>query len=286
MKRALEIAIISDVHLGTYGCHAKELTQYLRSIQPRTLIINGDFIDASQFKRKHFSAEHLEVINEVLRMATRGTKVYYVIGNHEDALRRFSNFSTHNIKLRNKLLLRLNGKSYWIFHGDVFDASTKISPWLAQFGTRGYQCLIRLNRLINQLRRRLGQPRMSMAAKVKNNVQRAVQYIREFEEVAIGLALKNGYDYVICGHIHQAGIKAVDRSEGRVTYMNAGDWVESLTALEYNFGRWSIHEYRASDFISVNPRLVVKAKPPKAKVELPQRRTEDIINLMVGGNDS
>ncbi len=285
MKRALEIAIISDVHLGTYGCHAKELTQYLRSIQPQTLIINGDFIDAGQFKKSHFSAEHMEVINEVLRMATNGTKVYYVIGNHDDSLRRFSNFSTRNISLRNKLVLRLRGKSYWIFHGDVFDASMKMSPLIAQLGTRGYNWLIKFNRVINKFRNRLGQPRMSMTGKVKNNVKRAIKYIREFEEIATGLALKKGYDYVICGHIHQAKIKTVEKLEGKVTYMNSGDWVENLTALEYNFGRWSVYEYHASDFIYINPRLVVKPKVSKPKVELPLRRTEDIIDLMVRGND-
>ncbi len=285
MKRALEIAIISDVHLGTYGCHAKELTQYLRSIQPQTLIINGDFIDAGQFKKSHFSTEHMEVINEVLRMATNGTKVYYVIGNHDDSLRRFSNFSTRNISLRNKLVLRLRGKSYWIFHGDVFDASMKMSPLVAQLGTRGYNWLIKLNRVINKFRNHLGQPRMSMTRKVKNNVKRAVKYIREFEEIATGLAFKKGYDYVICGHIHQAKIKTVERQEGKVTYMNSGDWVENLTALEYNFGRWSVYEYHASDFIYINPRLVVKSKISKPKVELPLRRTEDIIDLMVRGND-
>ncbi len=281
MKRALEIAIISDVHLGTYGCHAKELSQYLRSIKPRTLIINGDFIDASQFKKSHFSSAHLEVINEVIRMAVSGTKVYYLTGNHDDALRQFSNFSTGNISLRNQLVLRLKGKSYWIFHGDVFDASMKISPMVVRWGSRGYDWLIQFNRLINKGRLKLGLSQMSMAAKVKHKLKRAVRYTLDFEEIATKLAARKGYDYVICGHIHKACIRKFERPNRPVTYMNAGDWVESLTALEYNGYRWSMYQYQASDFNYVSPRLTVKPKRRRSRVDHLQRRTEDIINRMV-----
>src|SRR6056297_3924575 len=121
MKRELDIVILSDVHLGTYGCHAKELHNYLKSIQPKTLILNGDFIDIWQFRKRYFPKEHLQVIQRILKMSARGTKVYYITGNHDEALRRYSDFSSGNIHLRDKLELQLNGKSYWIFHGDIFD---------------------------------------------------------------------------------------------------------------------------------------------------------------------
>lgn len=278
MKRNLELVIISDVHLGSPSCHAKELLQYLRSIKPRTLIINGDFIDSRQFRKKHFLAEHQEVISEVIRMSVSKTKVYYLMGNHDDVLRKRSGFSPGNIKLMNKMSFKLKEKTYWVFHGDVFDASIKFSPYIVRLGVKGYELLLNINRVINRVRKIFGHPRMSFSEKVKYNMKRALQYINAFEKAAVNLAFEKEYDYVICGHIHQPGIKKVEGAEHTVTYMNAGDWVEHLTALEYNFGRWELHQYDPDDFSIINKRLIVK---PIKKKPTPIKRTEELIEEFI-----
>ena len=257
MKREIDIAIISDVHLGTYGCHAKELLQYLKSIQPKILILNGDFIDIWQFRKSYFPKEHLQVIQRVLKMSVQGVKVYYITGNHDDTLRRYSDFSAGNIHLRDKLVLHLNDKSYWIFHGDVFDAFIKYSPWIARLGGKGYDLLIRINRFINLLRISLGKPRMSFSKKVKSRVKEAVKFVSDFEETAIQLAGEQGYDFVVCGHIHRPQMRVVNTPQKPVTYLNSGDWVENLTALEYQWGKWTIYEYDEMDYDFVNPKLRV-----------------------------
>ncbi len=262
MKRELDIAIISDVHLGTYGCHAKELLQYLKSIKPKTLILNGDFIDIWQFRKRYFPKEHMLVIQRILRMAAKGTKVYYITGNHDDALRRYSDFSTGNIHLRDKLVLQLKNKRIWIFHGDIFDLSIKYSPFIAKLGGKGYDWLIRLNRFANKLRASLGWSRMSFAKRIKDSVKEAVKFISDFEDTAIKLAAEQQYDYVICGHIHCPQMRRVMQGGRSVTYLNAGDWVENLSALEYQWGTWSIYEYDELDFAPVSKKLQVKGQQP------------------------
>ncbi len=255
MKRPVEIVIISDVHLGTYGCHAKELLNYLRSIKPDTLILNGDFIDIWQFRKSWFPREHVQVIQRVMKMAVSGTKVYYVTGNHDDALRRFSDFSMGTIALRDKLVLHVNGKKHWIFHGDIFDVFMRYSPWAAKLGGKGYDWLIRVNRFINAVRARLGKPRMSFAGRVKDGVKEAVKFIHDFEETAIELAGKQGFDFVICGHIHKPQMRLAPNG---VTYLNSGDWVENLTSLEFQHGQWTIFRYEEADFEVLHPRLKVQ----------------------------
>ncbi len=271
MKRELDISIISDVHLGTYGCHAKELLNYLKSINPKTLILNGDFFDIWQFRRSYFPKDHIKVVQRIMKMASTGTKVYYITGNHDDALRRYSDFGMGNINLRDKLVLEIAGKKYWIFHGDVFDLFIKYSPIIARIGSKGYDWLILINRFINNLRARFGMSRMSFAGKVKNRVKEAVKFVSDFEETAIQLAIEQEYDYVICGHIHKPQIQ----KEGRVTYMNSGDWVENLTALEYQFEKWQLYKYDATDFDLTSPRLQVKEKET-IKLE-PQKIREKIL---------
>ncbi len=268
MKRELDIVVISDVHLGTYGCHAKELCNYLKSIKVDTLILNGDFIDIWQFRKRYFPKEHMMVLQRVLKMAAKGTKVYYITGNHDDVLRRYTDFSSGNIHLRDKLVLQLGGKKYWLFHGDIFDASIKLSPYLAKLGGKGYDLLIVLNRLINRFRSIIGKPHMSFAKKVKYKVKEAVKFISNFEETAIKLAAEQGYDYVICGHIHRPTMRVDEQFGQKIVYLNSGDWVESLTALEYQWGRWSIYEYDQTNYDQLGPLLRVKEDEKEAMNEL------------------
>ena len=258
MKRPVDIVVLSDVHLGTYGCHAEELLSYLKSIKPKVLILNGDIVDIWQFRKYYFPKEHIEVINRIMKMSLSETKVYYLIGNHDDTLRRFMPYSAGNIHLRDKLILQFEGKKYWFFHGDIFDVSIKYSRFLAKLGGQGYDLLIRFNRLVNNLRHRLSMPRISIASNVKRGVKKAVKFIRDFEETAIDLAIKQKYDYVVCGHIHKPEIREAVTAQGKVTYMNSGDWVENLTSLELVNGKWQIYRYEKEEFDLLNKKLSVK----------------------------
>ncbi|MCI1264951.1 MAG: UDP-2,3-diacylglucosamine diphosphatase [Saprospiraceae bacterium] len=248
LKRNLDCVVISDVHLGTYGCHAKELNDYLHSIHTDVLIVNGDFIDMWQFRKSYFPQEHIKVIQYILKLSRKGTKVYYLTGNHDDHLRKYSNFRTGNIYLRDKLIIKLGGKLYWFFHGDVFDASVLISPWIAKLGGKSYDMLIRLNRVIDRILVKMGRQKMSISAIVKSKVKRAVKFIGDFELMAIDHAFNEQFDFVVCGHIHQPKIETIVRDDKQVTYMNSGDWVENLSALEYDQGNWRIY-YHEKDFI-------------------------------------
>lgn len=262
MKRSAEIVILSDLHLGTYGCRAKELLQYLKSIKPRILILNGDIIDIWQFKKNYFPKEHLEIIRRVLKMASSGTKVYYLTGNHDDMLRKFGEMEFGAVQLRNKLVFQVDGKTHWVFHGDVFDVSVNKARWLAQLGGKGYDLLIRFNRAINRLRAMLGWGPVSFSAQIKKKVKGASQKMGDFEKTAIDLAGEKGYDFVICGHIHQPQLRQAVAANGvSVTYMNSGDWMEHCTALEYENKAWSVFHYQDDGLEAVSPMLQVPEKP-------------------------
>ncbi|SHI74734.1 UDP-2,3-diacylglucosamine pyrophosphatase LpxH [Arenibacter nanhaiticus] len=244
-KRQIELAVISDVHLGTYGCHADELLTYLSSINPKTLILNGDIIDMWQFSKHYFPASHLRVLRKIIGMAANGTEVYYITGNHDEMMRKFSGASLGNIHIRDKLILDLDGKKAWFFHGDVFDISIQNAKWLAKIGAYGYDLLIVLNKLINWGLLKMGKEKYSLSKKIKNNVKGAVKFVRNFEDTAKELAIANEHDYVVCGHIHHPKKEIFENEKGRCTYLNSGDWVENLTALEYTFKRWKIYRYNA-----------------------------------------
>ena len=243
IKRKLEIAVISDVHLGTYGCHAKHLLTYLNSIDPKTLILNGDIIDIWQFSKRYFPKSHLKVIKKIMTMAANGVEVIYITGNHDEMLRKFSNTSIGNISIVDKAVLDLDGKKAWFFHGDVFDISIQNAKWLAKLGGYGYDVLTLLNRLVNWYLEKCGKERYSLSKKIKNGVKGAVKYINDYETVISNLAIENGYDYVVCGHIHQPKMVYKENKLGQTMYLNSGDWVENFTALEYQFKRWKVYNF-------------------------------------------
>jgi len=246
-KKALEIAVISDVHLGTYGCHAREIERYLRSIAPRVLIINGDFIDGWQFSKKYFPESHTRVLQRILKMMSEGVKVVYLTGNHDEMLRRYCGFQIGNFQLKDKLVIETDGKKFWFFHGDVFDLSMRHGKWLARLGGSGYDLLILINRFVNRFLERFGYEKYSFSKKVKGGVKAALRHINNFEQTVADIAIENGYDCVICGHIHEPVIKEMLNHKGRVTYLNSGDWVENLTSLEYADGQWAIHYYAENE---------------------------------------
>jgi UDP-2,3-diacylglucosamine pyrophosphatase LpxH len=243
-KRPLDIAVISDVHLGTYGCHADELLTYLNSIAPKKLILNGDIVDIWQFSKRYFPKSHLKIIKKIINMASKGTEVIYITGNHDELLRRFSDTKMGNFSIVDKLILDLNGQKAWFFHGDVFDLSIQNAKWLARLGGYGYDFLILMNRWVNWCLDKMGKEKYSLSSKIKQSVKSAVKHIQDFEETAADLAIENGYDYVVCGHIHQTKKEIIETPKGRTTYLNSGDWVESLTALEFHFNRWKVYHYQ------------------------------------------
>lgn len=252
-KRSVNVVVMSDLHLGTYGCHATEILQYLKSISPQILILNGDIIDGWQFSKRYFPTSHLQVIKEIINLVSKGTRVIYITGNHDEMLRRYSDVEMGNFKLTDKVVMEIDGKMTWIFHGDVFDATTKGSAkMLAKLGGHGYDLLILLNRFINYFLRLAGKEKMSLSKKVKASVKQAVSWIGNFEQTAAELAISKKYDYVICGHIHQPQVRTVETEEGKVVYMNSGDWVENLTALEYNQHEWTVYQYDPKAFIATD----------------------------------
>lgn len=249
-KRPLDVCVISDLHLGTYGCHAKQLNSYLKSIQPKTLVLNGDIIDIWNFRKRYFPKDHFKVVRTILKMAASGVDVHYITGNHDEALRRFSNTIIGKIQLSNKLVLKLDGKKVWIFHGDIFDRSIQGAKIIAKLGGWGYDFLILFNRLLNDALTKIGREKYSFSKMVKERVKQAVKFIGDFEKVASDLAIEKGYDAVICGHIHQPQIRKVQSDKGSTMYMNSGDWVENLTSLEYMDKKWQMFTFPQSKTIS------------------------------------
>ena len=249
-KRDVDLVIISDVHLGTYGCHAKELLKYLKSIKPKMVILNGDIIDIWQFSKNYWPEAHMKVVRRILKFVTDGIPVYYLTGNHDEMLRKFADFNLGSFQLLNKIVLNIDGKKAWIFHGDVFDVTMQHSKWLAKLGAIGYDTLIWVNSITNWFLTLMGRPKMSFSQKVKASFKEAVKFINQFEQTAADLAVAKDYQYVICGHIHHAEIReiAATDSPGKVLYLNSGDWVESLTSLEYHNGSWRVFKYNPDDF--------------------------------------
>ncbi|GGE59604.1 UDP-2,3-diacylglucosamine pyrophosphatase LpxH [Pedobacter psychrotolerans] len=248
-KRNVDVVVISDVHLGTYGCHAKELLKYLKSIKPKTLILNGDIIDIWQFSKRYWPESHMKVVRKLMKFVSEGVQVHYLTGNHDEMLRKFDGMEMGTFHLQNKLIMELDGKKAWFFHGDVFDVTMQHSKWLAKMGAVGYDSLILINSFVNWVLTALGREKMSFSKKIKARFKDAVKFINSFEQTAAELAIEKGYEYVVCGHIHQAEKRDIAMESGSVTYLNSGDWVESLTALEYQDQNWTIFKYDHKEFV-------------------------------------
>ncbi len=240
-KRNVEIVVISDTHLGTRGSCANELLAYLKTIHPEILILNGDIIDIWQFKKNYWPASHMKVIKHIIGLASKKTKVYYITGNHDEVLRRFAGFKIGNLHIVNQFVLNINGKKHWFFHGDVFDVIMKHSKWLAKAGAIGYDSLIFINTVVNSGRKIFGLKKVSLSKRIKDNVKTALKYINNFEATAALLAYKKGYHAIVCGHIHHPEIRKSVIEGVEIDYLNSGDWIENLTALEYNDNKWRLH---------------------------------------------
>ncbi|SDY80675.1 UDP-2,3-diacylglucosamine diphosphatase [Hymenobacter psychrophilus] len=255
-RRQLEVVVISDVHLGTYGCHAVELLRYLRNIRPEVLVLNGDIVDIWQFSKNYWPPAHMRVVRHLVGLLAKGTRIHYITGNHDELLRRFAGTRLGGLSIANKLVLDLPAGKTWLFHGDVFDVTMRHARWLVRLGAHGYDALIVLNRVVNFMLNKLGRPRVALSKAVKDRVKGAVSLVGNFEQTAATIAADAGYRYVACGHIHQPAIKPVQTERGEVVYLNSGDWVENLTALEYTTATgWQLYQYAA------DPRMQLPALP-------------------------
>jgi UDP-2,3-diacylglucosamine pyrophosphatase LpxH len=253
-KRSIDILVISDIHLGTYGCHAKELLLYLRSIKPGIVVLNGDIFDIWQFSKSYWPKSHMKVIRHLFKWISKGVKTYYVTGNHDEMLRRFTGLKMGSLSIVNKVVLELpGGAKAWIFHGDVFDVTMQHSRWLAKLGAIGYDTLILINRVFNFFSERVFKKgKLSLSAKIKESVKTAVAYINNFELTSAEIGISNKFEYVICGHIHHPEIRTITTTEGSIIYMNSGDWVENLSALEFSKGEWSLYRFSEHDNSELN----------------------------------
>ena len=247
MKRNLDILVISDLHLGTYGSEADEVLAYLDSINAGKIVINGDFVDIMLFNKRFWPSSHMKVIKYFLDLISQGKEIYYVTGNHDELMRKFLNFKIQNFKIVNQIVLDTAKGKVWIFHGDVFDFSIQ-TQWLTKLAGFLYDYMIIFNSWINKkIMRPLGQKRLNFSKTIKSNVKTAVQYFANFEMKAAEVAQKNGYKYVVCGHIHTPKIESFNINGEEVIYMNSGDWLESLSSLEYAENKWSIYMHKRTE---------------------------------------
>jgi UDP-2,3-diacylglucosamine pyrophosphatase LpxH len=252
-KRNVDILVLSDIHLGTYGCRAKELFQYLKSVNPKQIVLNGDIIDIWQFSKRYWPKSHMKVVKHLMGWASKGKKVYYITGNHDEMLRKFAGLKMGSLQIVNKLVLDLpDNKKAWIFHGDVFDVTMQHSKWLAKLGAIGYDSLILLNSFVNFISEKIfRQGKLSLSKKIKNSVKSAVKFINNFEQTSADIGIMNQYDYVVCGHIHQPEMREISNSNGSIMYLNSGDWIENLSALEFQNGEWTLYRYDKSHFSEI-----------------------------------
>ncbi len=238
---------LSDIHLGTRGCQADRLLTFLKQHTCDQLYLVGDIIDGWRMKSSgiYWPQSHINVIRRVLTMTKRGTEVIYVTGNHDEFLREHSPLEVGNLKIVDEATYETaDGKRMLVVHGDQFDVITRYHRWLAWLGDVGYTMLLELNRFLNRLRSHLGYGYWSLSAWLKHKVKRAVSYIGEYEDALAHHCRRNGYEGVVCGHIHHAEIADFDG----ITYMNCGDWVESCTALvEDDQGRFQIIDWTVQE---------------------------------------
>jgi len=235
---------ISDIHLGTRGCQADALCAFLKSNTCDNLFLVGDIVDGWRLRKKwYFPQSHANVIRRILTSAKRGTQVYYILGNHDEALRKFLQFDIvlGNIKLLDRYeYLAVNNKKYLVIHGDFFDVLMVDKKWLMHLGDNLYNFMIWFNTHFNSVRMLFGFSYWSLSKWLKNNTKQAVNYIQNYEKHVSSYCNSEGYDGVICGHIHHAEIKIIHGIE----YMNDGDWVESATALlEHTDGTFEIYKH-------------------------------------------
>lgn len=244
--RKIDISVISDVHLATMASKAKHLLNYLKSVQPKILVLNGDIIDSWRFSRNYFPKAHLKVIRQVVKMIEKGVRVVYITGNHDDVFRKFNNTQLGNFSIVNQLELTVGNQKTWIFHGDVFDHIIHHSPWFAKSGAAAYGFLTGFNKGLNFILRIFGGKDMILYKSMKDRILKEKKVLTNFELAIANAAFSKEIDLVICGHTHIPIDKTITTEKGIVRYINCGDWVEHFSAAECVDGNWSLN-YFTSD---------------------------------------
>ena len=265
-KRKLRTVWISDIHLGTRGCNAAMLLDFLSAVECETLYLVGDIVDGWRLSRGwYWPDEHNEVVRRVLKMAHRGTRVVLIAGNHDEMLRPYAGMSFGGVELSlDAIHVTADNRRLLVTHGDGFDGVVLYARWLAFLGDKAYEVLLKANRWVNVLRRQFKLPYWSLSAYMKKRVKNAVQFICDFEEAVAHAARDMGVDGVVCGHIHCAEIRQI----GGVTYYNDGDWVESCTALvEDAHGAISIVDWAAE--CAKAPAATITAAPVSETTKVP-----------------
>ena len=271
--QAVRAIFISDVHLGTRACQAESLLAFLREHESEYLYLLGDIIDFWAMNRSvQWAGAHNTVVQKVLRRARHGCKVFFIPGNHDEALREYAGVAFGDIRVESEWIHEtLDGRRYWLVHGDEYDQVTRHHRWVAVLGDVGYNALVRINLVLSRVRRLLRRPGYwSLAGYAKNKVKKAVSFIFDFEDAVAHAAAQRGVDGVVCGHIHSAA----DRRIGNVRYLNCGDWVDTCSAIVEHFdGRievvhWGVHGATASPAPLALPAL----PSPAVEAERPRRR--------------
>jgi UDP-2,3-diacylglucosamine pyrophosphatase LpxH len=238
-RRRFRTIWISDIHLGTRGCNDRMLIDFLDHTDSETLYLVGDIIDGWRMKKRYYWPErHNAIVRRVMKRAKRGTEVVYIPGNHDEMFRQFTGMDFGGVQIRKKAVhTTADGRRLLVLHGDEFDAVVMGAKWLAFLGDAAYEFLMKLNVVVNAVRRAFNLPYWSLSKHAKHKVKNAVEFISRFEEAVAHEAALRKVDGVVCGHIHTAE----ERQFGAVTYYNDGDWVEGCTALVEHFdGRLEI----------------------------------------------
>lgn len=273
MKTHFKTIIVSDIHLGTKGSKAKEVTRFLKEFSCENLILNGDIIDGWQLKKSgSWKRKHTRFFNRVLKMMEgSSTKVTYLRGNHDDFLDQILPLKIGNLQIQNDMVYESFGKKYFVTHGDVFDSITTNFRWIAYLGDMGYTFLLWLNRLVNYYRVKRGLPYFSLSQYVKSRVKSAVSYIDQYEEELAKMAKAKNCDGIICGHIHKAENRIIDG----IHYLNSGDWVETMSALaEDHEGNWQLIYFSEAKF--EKPSVPIKSIQPEILKEVSFRSANDL----------
>ncbi len=242
-KRHIDVVVISDVHLGTGACRAAELNAYLKSIEPGMVVLNGDIVDLWDFKKGFWPEGHTKVVRRILKFAAQGVPVHYITGNHDGALRRYSALALGSINLVDRLDLVIGGRRHWFLHGDAFDLSLGTPRLTGWIGTIAYDAVVSLGVGLNMVRRRLGLRQVSLAHACKHGVPAARKHIARFEDFCMNTAASRGYDTIVTGHIHVPRMRSEQIAGREMTYLNSGDWVDSMSALEFVDGAWQLVTY-------------------------------------------
>jgi UDP-2,3-diacylglucosamine pyrophosphatase LpxH len=254
--RRYRAIFISDLHLGTPGCQAVALLEFIRTHPSDYLYLVGDIVDGWQLRRRwYWPQSHNDVVQKLLRRARKGCRIVFVPGNHDEFARGFIGHQFGGIEVvEDAVHTTVDGRRLWVTHGDYFDGVIQCAKWLAYLGDNLYEFTLRLNRHLNHLRARLGLPYWSLSAYLKHKVKKALNYVTEFEVAVAAEAKKRGHDGVVCGHIHRAEMRSINGT----LYCNDGDWVESRTALvEHHDGRLELLQMASGhERLEVEPKTL------------------------------